>query len=214
KPRWPGARSMTSRSSRLAAASTASEWRASTADWRSSAMARTTTVNALATRRASRPPATTVRRVSPALRMSGVVTGGFICKAGLTLAPRSACTFANRWCPYTGPRVRTPPPRSSSQHHAARARTAHNAAVDEQRARVLLRAERFRLQELLKALAGEETVSQRAARIRQQLAAVEGAQERLEAATVRGHVPRVPAISRGPLEAAPDARHNRRGAGH
>jgi DNA-binding CsgD family transcriptional regulator/RNA polymerase-binding transcription factor DksA len=65
----------------------------------------------------------------------------------------------------------------------ARAAAAHNAGVDEQRARVLLRAERFRLQELLKARAGEETDSQRAADIRRQLAALDRAQARLEAGT-------------------------------
>ena len=77
--------------------------------------------------------------------------------------------------------------------------------MDEQRARALLRAERFRLQELLKALAGEETVSQRAARIRQQLAAVERAQTRLETGTfgrsIRSGLP----ISDDRLEADPGA---------
>jgi hypothetical protein len=51
--------------------------------------------------------------------------------------------------------------------------------MDGQRARVLLRAERFRLQERLKALAGEEATI--ATRIRQQLASFDRAQHRLEA---------------------------------
>ena len=51
--------------------------------------------------------------------------------------------------------------------------------MDRQRARVLLRAERFRLQERLKALAGEEATM--ATRIRQQLASLDRAQQRLEA---------------------------------
>jgi RNA polymerase-binding transcription factor DksA len=76
--------------------------------------------------------------------------------------------------------------------------------MDEQWARVLLRSERFRLQELLKALAGEET-SSHAARIRQQLAALDRAQTRLEAGTfgrsVRSGLP----ISDHRLEADPGA---------
>jgi hypothetical protein len=51
--------------------------------------------------------------------------------------------------------------------------------MDGQRARVFLRAERFRLQERLKALADEEVTT--ATRIRQQLASLDRAQQRLEA---------------------------------
>jgi RNA polymerase-binding transcription factor DksA len=76
--------------------------------------------------------------------------------------------------------------------------------MDEQWARVLLRSERFRLQELLKVLAGEETSCQ-TARIRQQLAALDRAQERLEAGTfgrcIRSGLP----ISDHRLEADPGA---------
>jgi RNA polymerase-binding transcription factor DksA len=77
--------------------------------------------------------------------------------------------------------------------------------MDEQRARVLLRTERFRLQELLKTLDGEESSSLPTARIRQQLAALERAQKRLEAGTfgrsVRSGLP----ISDDRLEADPGA---------
>jgi RNA polymerase-binding transcription factor DksA len=52
--------------------------------------------------------------------------------------------------------------------------------MDEQRARVLLRAERFRLQELLKGFGNDPTA---AARIGRQLAAVDRAQQRLDAGT-------------------------------
>jgi RNA polymerase-binding transcription factor DksA len=74
--------------------------------------------------------------------------------------------------------------------------------MDEQRARVLLRAERFRLQELLKAFAGEETA---AARIGQQLAALERAQKRLEAGTFGRSIRSGMPISDDRLEADPGA---------
>jgi RNA polymerase-binding transcription factor DksA len=77
--------------------------------------------------------------------------------------------------------------------------------MEEQRARVLLRAERFRLQELLKALAAEETRSQNAGSIRQHLAALDRAQKRLEEGTFGRSVRSGMPISDDCLEADPGA---------